>query len=190
MDHPAVGGIASNEVVVMKAVVVYESIFGNTAAIAHAVAEGFGPEARALTTDEATESLVAEADIIVAGAPVIGFSLANDKTRAGIGKSEVSGPTPADTAHPSLRTWLAELPPAHGVAAAFETRIWWSPRGATGSIEKGLRQAGYRTLAKAEKFVVEGKYGPLREGELDRAREWGHELAVAAGASTNASADG
>jgi flavodoxin len=165
----------------MKAVVVYESIFGNTAAVARAVAEGFGPEARALTTDEATEPVVAEAEVIIAGAPVIGFSLANEKTREGIGRAEADGPTPPDTAHPSLRAWLEELAPAKGVAAAFETRIWWSPRGATGSIEKGLRRAGYRALAKAEKFVVEGKYGPLRDGELDRAREWGHELAVAAG---------
>ena len=31
--------------------------------------------------------------------------------------------------------------------------------------------------AKAEKFVVKDKYGPLREGELERARQWGKELA-------------
>lgn len=164
----------------MKAVVVYESLWGNTAAIARAVAEGLGPDARALTTDEATEPVVAEADLIVAGAPVIGFSLANDKTREGIGKSERDGPKPADTSHPSLRTWLASLPAGHAATAAFETRIWWSPRGATGAIEKGLRHAGYATIAKAEKFVVDGKYGPLRDGEIERARQWGHELAVAA----------
>ena len=40
----------------MKAVVVYESHWGNTAAVARAVAEGLGHGARALTTDEATGS--------------------------------------------------------------------------------------------------------------------------------------
>jgi hypothetical protein len=175
----------------MKAVVVYESLFGNTAAIARAVAEGIGPEARALTTDEATSAVVAEAEVVVAGAPVIAFGLASDKTRDGIGRAERDEETPPDVAHPSLRSWLDTLPSGHGgVAAAFETRLWWSPRGATGSIERALRGAGYATIAKSQKFVVEGKYGPLREGELDRAREWGHQLAVAATASKDAGADG
>jgi hypothetical protein len=35
---------------------------------------------------------------------------------------------------------------------------------------------GYRQIAKAEKFIVRDKYGPLRDGELERARAWGHRL--------------
>jgi hypothetical protein len=31
-------------------------------------------------------------------------------------------------------------------------------------------------IDKAHKFVVRHKYGPLREGELHRAREWGRKL--------------
>ena len=38
----------------MKAVVVYESLWGNTAAVARAIAAGIGPDARALSTSEAT----------------------------------------------------------------------------------------------------------------------------------------
>jgi hypothetical protein len=34
--------------------------------------------------------------------------------------------------------------------------------------------------------VVTGKYGPLREGELERARQWGSELARAVAASVAA----
>ena len=34
-------------------------------------------------------------------------------------------------------------------------------------------------IAKAQKFVVKDKYGPLRDGESDRARLWGMELAQA-----------
>ena len=166
----------------MKAVIVYESLWGNTAAVAKAVAEGFGPGARALTTDEATPAVVANADILVVGAPVIAFGLASAKTREGI-KDAVR---PPDTAHPSLKSWLEELPDGHASAAAFETRLWWSPRGATGSIEKGLKSAGYRIVERAERFVVDGKYGPLREGELGRAREWGKALAEAVGATVQA----
>jgi hypothetical protein len=55
----------------------------------------------------------------------------------------------------------------------------WSPGGATGAITHKLEQAGFKPLAKSRRFVVKGSYGPLREGELDRAREWGTELAAA-----------
>ena len=42
----------------MKAIVVYESHWGNTAAVARAIAEGIGPEARALSTAEATGAVI------------------------------------------------------------------------------------------------------------------------------------
>jgi flavodoxin len=161
----------------MKAVVVYESLWGNTAAIARAIAEGIGPDAVALTTDAARAETVADADLVVAGAPVLGFSLPSDQMRDSVARSEANAPTPPDLSHPSLRSWLESLPRGHGGAAAFETRIWWSPRGATGDIERRLERAGYRRVAKAHKFVVTDKYGPLRQGELERARQWGEELA-------------
>jgi flavorubredoxin len=163
----------------MKAVVIYESLWGNTAAIARAIAEGLGPDAEAVTTDAAPAETIADADLIVAGAPVLGFALPTDQVRDSLVRSEAGAPTPPDLSHPSLRSWLESLPRGHGQAAAFETRIWWSPRGATGDIEHGLERAGYRCAAKAQKFVVTGKYGPLRDGEMERARRWGEELARA-----------
>lgn len=163
----------------MKAVVVYESLWGNTAEIARAIAEGIGAGTTAVTTDAAPVDELAHADLIVAGAPVLGFSLPTDAMRDSVAKGEADAPTPPDLAHPSLRSWLDSLPAGSGRAAAFETRIWWSPRGATGDIEKRLEHAGYRMAAKAQKFVVKDKYGPLREGEIERARKWGMELAEA-----------
>ena len=163
----------------MRAVVVYESHWGNTASVARAIAEGIGSDARALTTDEASGPTIEGVDLLVAGAPVIAFGLSSDRTRPGIERGSASASVPADLSHPSLRSWLAELPAGGGLAAAFETRIWWSPRGATGTIERTLAKAGYRSLAKAQKFVVIGGEGPLREGELERARQWGGDLAAA-----------
>ncbi len=160
----------------MKAIVVYESHWGNTAAVARAIAEGLGPDVLAVTTDEATPDLTAEADLIVAGAPVIAFGLASDRARDGMVAEADKAPSPPDVSHPTMRSWLAELPHGTGRCAAFETRIWWSPRGAIGSIEHGLRDAGYEPLAKAQKYVVTGTYGPLRDGELERARAWGQQL--------------
>jgi flavorubredoxin len=162
----------------MKAVVVYESHWGNTAAVARAIAEGLGPEAQAMNTDEASGAVLEGSDLIVAGAPVIAFALPRDGTLKQIA-ADVKGPTPADVSHPLLRAWLDALPGGRGWGAAFETRIWWSPRGATGSIQSKLKKAGYQTLSKAERFIVAGAYGPMRDGELDRARRWGAELAEA-----------
>ena len=159
----------------MKAVVVYESFWGNTAAIAREIAAGIGPDTLVLHTDEAPPAIVRDADLIVAGAPVVGFNLATERMLASVAQDD--SPTPPDVEHPSLRSWLDALPPGRGASASFETRIWWSPRGATGEIEKRLERAGYAPIADGQKFVVKGKYGPLREGELERARAWGRELA-------------
>ncbi len=165
----------------MKAVVVYESHWGNTAAIARAIAEGIGPETPALTTSEALGAAIAGADLIVAGAPVIAFALPTDQALANIAQNPGRAPSAPDLSHPSMRSWLAQLPPGHGRAAAFETRIWWSLGGSTRAIERGLTRAGYQLLAKGHRFLVTGGYGPLREGELERARLWGAELAKAMG---------
>lgn len=163
----------------MKAIVVYESLWGNTAAIARAIAEGIGPGTRAMTTAEATEAVVADADLVVAGAPVIQFGLPTDAARTMLGTNPGKAPRSPDLSSPSMRSWLTTLPAGHARSAAFETRIWWSPRGATGTIERGLERAGYRPVSKAQKFIVKGAYGPVRDGEFERARRWGAELARA-----------
>jgi len=165
----------------MHAIVVYESVWGNTAAVAKAIAEGLG--AAAFATDEVPPAALADADLIVAGSPVFAFGLPSEAIRGQILKTETDAPVAPDLTHPSLRSWLDALPAGHGRSAAFETRIWWSPRGATGTIQKRLSALGYPPIAAGEKFVVRDKYGPLREGELERARAWGQALKDKAAAS-------
>lgn len=160
----------------MKARVVYESHWGNTEAIARAIADGIGPEARAVHTDEAAATDIVDADLVVAGAPVLGFSLPSERMIEGLPRQS-GAPRPADVSHPSLRSWLETLPRGHGRSAAFETGIRWSPGGAKGTIDQSLETAGYAPLAKPQRFVVKGQYGPLHDGELERARAWGVELA-------------
>ena len=163
----------------MHAVVVYELFWGNTAAVARAIAEGIGSEASVMTTDDATPDVVSGADLVVVGAPVLGFRLPTDQIREGLLR-EHGAPTPADTSHRSMRTWLDELPAGKAPVAAFETRFRFSPGGSIGPIEHELERAGYRPVTKGRKFLVTGKYGPLKPGELQRARQWGAELATAA----------
>lgn len=159
----------------MKAIVVYESHWGNTAAIAQAIAEGLGPGAQALTTSQAVSQEIAGVDLIVAGAPVLGFSLPTDAMVRSLSKEAIK----PDLSNPSMRDWLDSLPTGHGRSAAFETRIWWSPGGATKAIQRVLEEVGYPAIADAQRFIVKDRYGPLKEGELERAKQWGAELARA-----------
>lgn len=163
----------------MHAVVVYESFWGNTAAVAQAIAEGIGPDAAAMTTDQATPEVVAHADLLVVGAPVLGFRLPTDAIRDGLYK-ESGAPRTADTVHPSMRSWLEDVRAGHAPVAAFETRFRFSPGGAVGTITRELERAGYQPLTKGQKFLVTGKFGPLKTGEVERARRWGAELVAAA----------
>lgn len=164
----------------MHAIVVFESHWGSTARIARAIAEGLGPGAKALTTTEATPEALTGVDLIVAGAPVMAFGLPSEQMIRNA-SGDPKAPVPADTSHPSLRAWLDQLPPSSAASAAFDTRLSWSPRGATGTIEGKLRKAGCRTIAKGGEFVVSGTYGPLRDGEEARARAWGSRLAELVG---------
>ena len=63
--------------------------------------------------------------------------------------------------------------------AAFETGFKLSPSSAGGTILKLLGARGYEPIAKKERFLVKSSYGPMKEGELDRAKAWGAGLAKA-----------
>ena len=71
------------------------------------------------------------------------------------------------------------MPPRPGSrAAAFDTRLAYPQAGsAVHSISRHLRRRGCQLTPKPRGFVVKGTYGPLREGEWERARAWGAALA-------------
>ena len=152
----------------MDAVIVYEFLWGNTAAVARAVAEGFGPGARAPRPTRRRRPSWPHADVLVVGAPVIAFGLASDKTRRHRSARQARrqparrrppiGQVLARVAagRPRVRRRLRD-PPL--VVAARRDR----------HDRNGLRAAGYRIVEKAEKFVVAGWYGPLRDGEASTA---------------------
>jgi hypothetical protein len=165
----------------MNVLVIYESFWGNTAAVAQAVAEGLGPGARAVSTTEASAEAMSDLDLVVAGAPVLAFNLATEKVKDGLRTAPGKAPKPPDLSHPLLRTWLESLPAGHGYGAAFETRVRGPFGHAAKVILERLERAGYRQLAEPGSFIVKGRYGPLRDGELDRAREWGAALAKTMG---------
>ncbi len=160
----------------MRAVVVYESLWGNTEAVARAIVEGMGTGAQSFSTAQATNAVVAVADLLVVGSPVLGFTVPSEKMVESIRTNPTHSKHPPETTQPSMRAWLEQLAEGAAASAAFETRIWWSPGGAIKHIEEALSTAGFRPVSKGERFIVEGQYGPLKPGELDRAREWGKQL--------------
>ncbi|HEY3410423.1 MAG TPA: hypothetical protein VGK53_19820, partial [Propionicimonas sp.] len=143
----------------MKAVVVYESLWGNTAAVAGAIAEGLGPGTTALSTAQAGAEVLVGADLVVAGGPVFGFQLSSERMRQSIRDSPESGAPAPDLSGPPLRAWLEALPPGTAKCAAFDTRV----RGPFGkgapTVAEGLQAKGYQLVARPEGFIVTGKYG-------------------------------
>jgi flavodoxin len=172
----------------MRAVVVYESLWGNTAAIARAIAEGIGPEARALSTAEASAEELSGVELLVAGAPTHMAKMPSARSRAAAAKYETA--TPPDLSQPLLRDWLDALPNGTAGCAAFDTRgeipaetplrSWFAKMGAANGILKALERKGYRPVADTEGFMVrpDSSAGPLVEGETERARAWGAQLAA------------
>jgi hypothetical protein len=169
----------------MKIAVVYESIYGNTAAIAEAVADGLRALGDVDLGPVGDESV--EADMLVVGAPTHAHGLPSSMTRkdieAVVEEAEAKG-SPLDYQPTAgIRKFLERLPDVDGTAAAcFDTRFDKS-RVLTGSAAKTmarkLGRRGYRIVAEPESFFVLDSEGPLKEGELDRARRWGASLGTA-----------
>jgi Flavodoxin domain len=185
----------------MDSIVVYESVYGNTRAIAEAIAEGLGASS-VIPVHQAGEH-TGTVDLMVVGGPTHMHGLATKRSRrvAAETAAEDDGThvEPYATREPGLRPWLRDLPAdaAHR-AASFDTRLdkspWMTGVAARG-IARRLHRRGIEVIA-SESFLVEDTEGPLEPGELERARAWGAELArlmalpvEAAGAAAAATAE-
>lgn len=144
----------------MKAVVVYDSQYGNTKKVAEAVGTALGGESEVLRVGNAGLSSVKDVDLIVVGSPTHGGS-------------------PTEAIQAFLSRMEGSLPTGTRVAA-FDTRLaarWVAIFGyAAPKIADALREAGGTLVAQPEGFVVRGRKGPLREGELERAADWARQL--------------
>ena len=170
----------------MLALVVYESMFGNTKRIAEAVAEGIGTSLPVKTVEVGSvpEAIDPDVELVVVGGPTHIHGMSSVKTRE-------SAATRIDHMPVSrrfgIREWLETAAPAVAgqPAAAFDTRIN-GPALVTGSAAKGyakgLAQAGFRITGQPRSFLVRGRptdeEDALVPGELEAARAWGRELAA------------
>jgi hypothetical protein len=151
--------------------VVYESMFGNTALVAEAIADGLrgsGAEVE-LTAAATAPTNVDEFGLVVVGGPTHAWSMSRPRTR---GAARDKGATAAPES--GVREWLAVLqrPKTTVRAASFDTRM--QSRFAGSAARRILRRLHRHGMRGDECFhaVVTGMGGPLADGELDRARRW------------------
>ena len=170
----------------MRALVIYESMYGNTHAIAEAIARGLRPgnDVTVVPVAGATPELLDGAHLVVVGGPTHVHGMSRAATRKSAveqaHKHDGQPALDADVEGPGVRDWFGSLGRMNGMAAAFDTRLA-GPAMFTGSAAKGiaklLERHGFTLIAEAESFLVTSD-NKLRAGEEDRAQNWGQTLAA------------
>jgi hypothetical protein len=165
----------------MKALIVYESMFGNTEQVARAIAVGLKPDlsVELVGVKDAPAAIHELVDLVVVGGPTHAFSLSRPSTRA---EAEKKGAAAASSGG-GIREWLQGLPegPHSESIATFDTRATKArhlPGSAAAKAARLARQHGYPAAFAQESFWVEDTAGPLQVGELERAVRWGRALAA------------
>ena len=172
----------------MRALVVYESMYGNTHVVAGNIADGLRGtyEVTLVPVASATEDLIAGADLLVVGAPTHIHGLSRAWTRQAARKAAAKPESPLtldpDAGGRGMRNWLSGLAAGPAQAAAFDTRLAGAPL-LTGRASRGisrlLKRHGYHLVAPPESFLVTRR-DTLADGESSRARRWGEALAATA----------
>ncbi len=169
----------------MRALVVYESMFGNTKTVAEAVAAGIGTRMPVdlLEVGAAPARLPGDVSLLVVGAPTHAHGMSKPQSRADAARRAGDQLVSRGI---GIREWLTGLEaPAGPVAAAvFDTRIK-GPGLLWGSAAKAattLLARSFTLVRGPESFLLDGPTGPvfdrLLPRELDRARAWAEDLAT------------
>jgi hypothetical protein len=164
-----------------RALVVYESFFGNTAHIAEAVAGALrleGWTARVLDVAEVGDADVDGIDLLVVGAPTHAFSMSRPSTRTEAVDRGGSG----DYERGGMREWLEELPATSSserLAATFDTRVSkvrHLPASAARTAARAIRRKGFPLVGKPAGFIVQDVEGPLESRKTEHAIAWGRAI--------------
>ena len=165
----------------MNILVLYDSLYGNTRKVAHAIGDALQAEGavQVRNIEEVPAETFLAPDLLIVGAPTHRFQ-----------------PSPA------IQHCLHSLPAdsLRGIkVAAFDTRIdpatirsgvlrFMVKTGgfAARKIEKQLKRKGGLPVIAADGFTVTDTKGPLLEGEMKRAADWGRRIAAVVSAGAEA----
>lgn len=170
----------------MRAVVVFESMFGNTREVAEHVAEGIGGEVTVAEVGAADTRFGDDVALVVVGGPTHAFGMSRPSSRESAAQE-----TDDDLVSMGIgiREWLDRLEAAGTTRfATFDTRVDRPrfPGSAASAAARRLRKGGHEVVDEPMSFWVGGMTGPLIHGERARAREWGTKLASLVGSSEHA----
>lgn len=165
----------------MTVLIVIESSFGNTMAVAEALATALrGPAGRVdvtvVQTDDAPRDLPPGVDLLLVGAPTHAFTLPTPKSRE---QAVLKGALTTTTV--GVREWIEQLAPHPELRVrTFDTSI--RSRFSLGCAAKAacrlLVRRGFAAAERGPSFYVTGTGGPLADGERQRAGDWAKQLAA------------
>ena len=173
----------------MRALVVYESIHGNTAKVASAVSAGLADRMAVVMAEAQWAPLCvpANVDLLVVGGLTHAFGLSSAAAEPGA----IWGPVSRAC---GVRAWLSvvEFDSPEFAAASFDIRSEARrlPGSAAAAAQRRLKRLGARLLVPPESFRLSGRVGPVTEDELLRAESWAHELARMLGDAAHSAATG
>lgn len=154
-----------------KALVIYDSMYGNTEKVAQAIAGALASEAAVETkrVGEAELAALGLVDLLIVGSPTQGFRPTKPVTDLlkRVGGRGLKGVRAAafDTRIEAAKVESGAL------KLLINTGGYAAPR-----IGDGLKKAGAIQIVAPEGFFVEDKEGPLKTGELERAAAWARSL--------------
>jgi flavodoxin len=146
----------------MNALVVHFSKFGHTQKIANAVADTLADrvDVKTISSDQLTTGQLKEADLVVMGTPTHNMNLPK-------------------AVQPVFEKLPKKVLPGTPVAA-FDTSYKMSAIlarfTAAKRLARMLRKLGGKLILSPETFYVKEREGPLYDGELERAKDWGGKI--------------
>ena len=163
----------------MSVLVVKESFFGNGNAVVDAVVSGLAETVRKVAVVEAAAAeatIPDDVSVLIISAPTHELSLPTPKTR---GAASAAGG--AVNIERGVREWIADLSPSQDVqvfAIDTATRAGAVIGSASKAIVKAMKKRGFADVTRGPSFYVGDTAGPLLDDQIEKAREFGRELAA------------
>lgn len=156
----------------MKAIVAYDSTYGNTEQVAKAIGAALGPgdSVETLRVGEVTPQRLAGISLLVVGCPTQKFSPTGATTRM-LKSIPNGGLKGVKVAAFDTRFTEAEIEKVK-ILALFVRLFGYAAE----PIADRLQKKGGDLVAPPEPFYVRGTEGPLLDGEMERAGEWAAQI--------------